>query len=701
MGKELFSETTDPISHLVRNIGRGEIALPELQRPFVWSAAQVRDLFDSLLKGFPIGSLLFWETGADSSARQIGTGSKERSPRFLVVDGQQRLTALYAVLTGEHVVRKDFSRGPIRIAFRPKDETFAVADAATDNDPEFLPDISALWNESEPREVEHKFLTRLAARRPLDQSESSRLGVALSRVQLLSGYQFRIVELNEAVDAEQVAEIFVRINNNGVQLKQADFILTLMSVHWQQGRRDLEAFCDAARQPSLTGASPFNWHIEPEPDQLLRVTTAVALRRAVLKQVYAVLRGRDVETGEHSPSLRQERFERLEATQKQVLDLTNWHEFLQCLERAGFRGGAMISSENAVVFSYVMWLLGRVEYGVPVDRLREVIARWFFMAQLTGRYSGSFETQVEQDFNKLQGVPAGDADMYVAALGRIVDDTLTPDFWRIALPNRLDASSARPPAWLAYTAALNILDADTLLSTTKIRSRLDPAILLRKGVERHHLFPRNHLKKQGVREIQKINQVANMALVDWNINIKISDSPPSEYWPRQLAAAPLGADRLARQRYWHALPEGWETMPYDDFLPARRKLIAEVVRDAFAKLGDADYAPEYPEPTRAVPAQRASENTWVTVADLLTSGLLTPGTRLTPKPSSHRAEAHVNADGNIVLDGVEYETPSPAAQAVIGGGHRGGWGFWIAHLPDEGPVLLDELRARYRALGQQ
>jgi hypothetical protein len=114
----------------------------------------------------------------------------------------------------------------------------------------------------------------------------------------------------------------------------------------------------------------------------------------VLKHIYTLLRGRDLDTGKPSPELRDAQFARLAGAQEHVLDLTNWHEFLLCLERAGFRGKKMISSENAIIFSYAMWLIGRVDYSVPVARLREAIARWFFMAHTTSRYSGSFETQV-------------------------------------------------------------------------------------------------------------------------------------------------------------------------------------------------------------------------------------------------------------------------------------------------------------------
>jgi hypothetical protein len=121
----------------------------------------------------------------------------------------------------------------------------------------------------------------------------------------------------------------------------------------------------------------------------------------VLKQVYTVLRGKDVETGKADPVRRDSQFATLEKAQDAVLNLTNWHEFLQCLERAGFRGSKMISSDTTLLYSYALWLIGRVDHGVPLDLLREVIARWFFMAQTTGRYTGAFESRFEQDTARL------------------------------------------------------------------------------------------------------------------------------------------------------------------------------------------------------------------------------------------------------------------------------------------------------------
>jgi hypothetical protein len=652
-----------------------------------------------MYKGFPVGYLLFWETGVEAGARQIGIEAKQKVPRLLIVDGQQRLTSLYAVITGSKIVKDDYTEGRIRIAFRPDDATFAVADAASDKDPEFIADISTLWVPGQRKNVVRAYLRRLSEKRDLDDAERDRLDEAVDRLHDLRDYPFKAVELASSVEEEQVAEVFVRINSEGVSLSQADFILTLMSVFWEKGRRQLEDFSRGCKVPTLSTASPFNWYIQPSPAQMLRVTVAVAFRRAVLKHVYTLLRGKDVETGRPDPERREAQFGVLQQAHDKVLDLTNWHEFLQCLERAGFRGSKMISSDNALLFSYALWLLGRVDYRVPLGRLREVIARWFFMAHTTGRYTGAFESRFEQDTARLADLKAGDADGYIQVLSKVVEDTLTADYWSITLPNELATSASKSPALLAYIAALNILDADALLSTGKVRARLDPAITAKKGIERHHVFPRAYLRtKLKITDNREINQIANMALVEWADNIAISDDAPGVYWPAQLSEKNLPADMLARQQYWHALPDGWEHMDYAAFLAARRRLMGHVVRDAYVRLNEHGYTPIYPEAGRALVGEKPGvARTWtyhgVRLADLISADLLPAGATLLPTQGGLEVVATVLPDGKIAYGDEIYATPS-AASGAASGGPTNGWTFWAADTP-EGRFTLAALREEF------
>lgn len=591
MAPTLYRDTGYTLMHLIEDIKHGNIALPDIQRPFVWSAAKTRDLFDSMYRGYPVGTLMFWETGAEVGTRQVGGGVGERVAKLLIVDGQQRLTSLFAVLTGSPVLTKNFEERRIRVGFRPSDETFEVTDAAIERDPEFVPDITALWEEGYKSTV-RKFLHRLSESRgvELDDAEQDRLEERVDRVRDLRDFRFQVIELGTAANEEQVADIFVRINSEGIQLNQSDFILTLMSVHWEKGRRELEQFCRAAVDPKVSGASPKNPFIDPSPDQLLRVGVGLGFKRGRLQHVYSLLRGKDLDTGQVSPEQREAQFERLRNAQEDVLDLSSWHEFLKCLTAAGFRSRRMITSENALIFTYALWLIGRCDFGLDFRTLRGVISRWFFMSHTTGRYTTSPETQVEADLTRLSrpGIPNGEA--FCAELDRIVRANFTGDYWDITLPNRLDTSSPRSPALSAYWAALNLLDAELLFSDMRVKELLDPHTTSPRSIERHHLFPRALLASRGVTNTRQVNAIANMAFVDWPDNASIGADDPAAYWPAMTER--MDAEGLKRQVYWHALPVGWEQLEYATFLERRRQLVAKVTRDGFARLWDQKHFPD-------------------------------------------------------------------------------------------------------------
>jgi hypothetical protein len=579
----LYRDTGYSLNHLIEDIKVGRIGLPDIQRPFVWSAAKTRDLFDSMYRGYPIGTLMFWETGAEVGTRQIGMEFASRSPQLLIVDGQQRLTSLFAVLTGRPVLTKSFEQRHIRIAFHPENETFEVTDAAIERDAHFIPDITALWSNGYKTTV-RQFFDRLlqATDDDLPDAFKDALEERIDRVRDLREFRFQVVELGAAADEEQVAEIFVRINSEGVKLNQSDFILTLMSVHWEKGRRQLEDFSRAAVDPAVTGPSPRNPFLDPSPDQMLRVAVAVAFRRARLQYVYNILRGKDLDSGQVSAERRQKQFELLATAQEKALDLTSWHEFLKCLTAAGFRSRKMITSDNALLFSYTLWLIGRHDFGIAPSALRPVIARWFFMAHTTGRYTSSPESQLESDLGRIAGLPADDGPAFAAELDRIVAANFTGDYWDISLPNRLDTSSSRSPALFAYLAALNILDAQVLFSDLRIKDLLDPSGAAPQSLERDRLFRRKHLASLGITGTRQINAIANMAYLDWPPAERNNGDAPRDYLPR--IAQKIDPETLTRQFRWHALPVGWEQLDYRTFLERRRQLIARVVRDAFNTL---------------------------------------------------------------------------------------------------------------------
>lgn len=579
-----FRTTTAELRSLIRDIESGLIGLPDIQRPFVWANHKVRDLFDSMYRGYPVGYLLFWKNGL-AGDRTVGVRDKQRTPDMVIVDGQQRLTSLYAVVKGVPVVDKNWTRRTIQIAFNPVEERFEVADAATRRDKSFIADISVIWTES-MFDVANNYLDGLVATRTIDGETVTRIQRAIQKLHSLEQFYFTVVELAASVPEEAVSEVFVRINSEGTPLKQSDFILTLMSVFREDGRKQLEAFCRSARQPGERPLSPYNHFIQPNPSQLLRVSVGVAFKRARLQYVYSILRGKDLETGSFSAERRTAQFDKLQRAQEQALDVASWHDFMDCLQTAGFRSGKMISSTNNLLFSYILYLIGRNEHGVDRRLLRKTIAQWHFMAAVTGRFTGSPESAMEFDLARLRD--ARHASSFVDILRRICGIELTNDYWKVTLPNDLATSAPRSPSLQAYNAALVLLDAPALYSTVKMSEVLDPDVRLDRRVERHHLFSKRHLETIGVVGTRNTNQIANYAYLDGTDFAQLSAAAPADAVPALKER--FGGEALERMHYFHALPDDWEQMEYSVFLEKRRERIAEIVRagyEALAKGADA------------------------------------------------------------------------------------------------------------------
>lgn len=280
----LFTREFASVQQLVAAVEQGTLGLPDIQRPFVWSSAKVRDLLDSMYQGFPVGYLLSWANPGGSGSRQIGSGEHGTAhSTALIIDGQQRLTSLYAVMTGKAILDEQFQQRRIHIAFHPLQARFEVADAAIRKSPEWIADIASLFGSGRGSyQVVSEYLGTLKSVRDLTDDQRRIIAANLERLLQLSKYEFGILRISAETDEEQVADIFVRVNSKGQNLKQSDFILTLLSVFWEQGREQLESFSQACVQRPGPGSapSPFNHHFHPGPDDLLRVGIALGLRRS-------------------------------------------------------------------------------------------------------------------------------------------------------------------------------------------------------------------------------------------------------------------------------------------------------------------------------------------------------------------------------------------------------------------------------------
>ncbi len=652
----IFSKKEAQLRKIFEDIEYGNLGLPELQRPFVWGNNKVRDLFDSMYRGFPIGYFLFWENNnVFEKHRQIGKGEKQsKIPKSLIIDGQQRLTALYSVFRNKQVYDKEYKFKKIKISFNPLIERFEVANATTEKNKEYIEDISDIFTQSllsfsknyfkqlesyqtevqskkeilikkiiekkkpnstdidfivarfnqiqEPTENQINVITKLKDKihlQDLDEQELIQLlenqsdydqeaiEKRIERLGNLQNYPYQALEISGDVEEEKVAEIFTRINSKGTTLNQADFVLTLISVYWDEGRKEIDSFCKACKiVPAKKSApSPFNYVIEPDAQDIVRVIAGIGFFRGRMKDAYAILKGRDLTSRKFSEILRLEQFEVFKEAQCKVLDNLNWHNFLKIIIGLGFKSNELISSKLAVIFTYTFYLIGKYNYSCEERELQKFISKWFYMANLTSRYSSSPESQLEADLNKIK-LCKTDSDFY-DFIDSSCKGVLTDDFWLITLPNDfLITSSAKSPVGNTFFACLIKNNTLALFSDKKVSDLFDPALKVRKkSLDKHHLFPRKYLKEKLNFDQKARNQAANMTYLEFHDNIKIGGADPDKYFNKIKAKYYSGKENeLYAVMKEHGIPDNFYEMKYNDFLIARRKMMAKIIKRGFEKL---------------------------------------------------------------------------------------------------------------------
>lgn len=658
MSNQIFSETRGPITKLIEYIDNGDLALPELQRPFVWGNNRVRDLFDSMYRGYPIGYFLIWKNTTAEKINHIGIDQKLHSfPSMLLIDGQQRLTALYSIIKNKEIKDKNYLSRRIKIAFNPVTEEFKVSDASTIKNKEFIADISTLFQsdsytftseyleqyQSYTEELNSKLsqiVEKVKIREDLTEQEyilcisrlnqvknppestlrvinelkerkisflddslreyfvetfSQKIGVdkpqigsRISRLKSLIEYPFQALEISQNIGEEVVAEVFTRINSKGVTLNQSDFILTLISVFWEEGRKQIDAFCKNARTApdSSTKASSFNYIMQPDSQDIVRAIIGFGFKRSKMKDAYAILKGRDPDTNKYSDILREKQFEQFKKTLPLVIHNTHWHSFLKIIQSIGYKSSNLIISSGAVINSYIFYLIGKLEHNLDHKELEKLIARWFFMSSITSRYSGSSESIMESDLNKIK--TARNSDEFRNALKNIIESTLTSDFWTISMPNDLlVTSNTISPVASAYFASLIYNGTKALFSSKKVADLYDPSIKTKKAsLDKHHIFPKDFLKENGY-ELTVINQVANLTYLEFIDNIKISNQEPSSYY-NQIKQT-YYADRekeLEKSLAEHAIPLNFYEMGYEEFLQQRRIGMAKLIQRYYDQIGN-------------------------------------------------------------------------------------------------------------------
>ena len=586
--EQIFSNTTLTVNQLIEKIDTGELGLPELQRPFIWKDSKVRDLFDSLMRGYPIGYLMLWECPSLEKKKSIGVDLHSYdSPKEVIIDGQQRLTSLYAVMKGKKVINSKFDEKSIIISYNPLQDKFEVGYQATKKDPEWIYNISDVYTTSSSFKFINSFIKRLSEYREckggvLTEAEQDTISENINAIVNLKNHTLPVFDIKANAEEEDVSEIFVRVNSGGVSLKQNDFILTLLSLYWDEGRKEIEEFSKESTFPTKGKTTSYNQITTVAAQDLIRVVMAYAFDRARLKYGYKLLRGADFDKrGAVDGELRIQRFDTLKDKLPDVLDVHSWHEFLKAIMNAGYLSGDLILSGNAIFYSYAFYLIAKHRFHASYNENMHLTSLWFFYASLVSLYTGSFESTVESHLNSIKDLST--LKEYKDFILSRVNERLTNDYFDITLVGSegLAVSGKGNNAWNAYVAALNIMDAKILFSKSHllVSKLFEPGTDgNRKSLEKHHLFPKAHMKAQGYTDA-KINQMANYAFIDWKDNMDILDDAPSVYYP--IVCKGRSDEEILRMEEENALPHGWENMPYEDFLVERRKLMAAKIKQAF------------------------------------------------------------------------------------------------------------------------
>lgn len=586
--------------HLIETIlawvTSGEIAIPEIQRPFVWDASKVRDLMDSLYQGYPIGYIIAWR----NPNVRLKDGSTSEGKKILI-DGQQRITALTAAILGQYVIDKTYKRIKIKISFNPITEKFEVQNPAILKDKTWLHDISEAIN-GDLFEIADKYFEL----NPDVDKKSVRN--AFSNLINIPKKQIGLIELASDLDIETVTEIFIRINSKGVVLSQADFAMSKISSNTEYGgdelRKLIDYFCHLAIAPE------FHKHIEdndkkfaqtdlynkikwlknekedlydPDYNDLIRVAFTSQFNRGKLSDLVSLLSGRNFETRTFETEIAEKSFEKLKKGVINFTNETNFKKFLMIIKSAGFIDNKLIRSQNALNFAYILYLKLR-DLNVNSVDIEKFVKRWFVYSVLTGRYSGSPESMFDFDIKQISYKSMSEY------LKEKEDAELSDAFWNASLPRSLDTSVASSPYFHIYLASQVKANDKGFLSKDVLVSDL---ILLRGDI--HHLFPKDYLKRNGF-ERNKYNQIANYVYMQQEINIKVGNKAPDTYLSllienftnnKNKFSGIENHEELIKNFEMHCIPRSIinsKFSDYEDFLHERRKLMALKIKDYYFSL---------------------------------------------------------------------------------------------------------------------
>lgn len=611
MQGEKFTTYPLSISAILGLIKANDIAIPEIQRPFVWKSKQVRDLMDSLYKGYPVGYIILWKNpNVKLKDGTISAGKK------VLIDGQQRVTALMTALAGQNIINEDYKTTRIKIAFDPfaaltgddEAEIFAVQTPAHIKSSHWIPDIAEIFSDNFSC---FKFINDYCAINPDMKDES--LDSIISKLKGLVNQSIGIIELSDSLQIDIVTDIFVRINSKGTTLNQGDFVMSKIAADEEHGgntlRKIIDYFSHLSVEPTyydymVTHDLDFcrkenglykeklKWLrndtesiYDPTCDDVIRVAFMHKFQRSKLADLVSLLSGRNFETRDYNVGIIDNTYEEMYKGVLNVISEHNFKQFMIAMRSAGFISHKLINSIMAVDFTYTLYLILRESKEVSVSEIKHYIQKWYVLSVLTGRYTSSPESSFYKDLKSIKekGV--------VATLQAIEDATLSEAFWNVQLVQNLESTSTINPTYQVYLAAQVYFNETSLLS-----NNIGIKELIDLGGDVHHIFPKQYLKEQGL-EKNQYNQNANYVYLDRPVNESIGKLPPYEYFSiakRQCSedvTKPIGSinniDLLERNLAMNCIPNDIFKMDFESysrFLQERRTLMAQKIKDYYYSL---------------------------------------------------------------------------------------------------------------------
>lgn len=607
---EKYSINNEKVNILLGWVQSGIVAIPEIQRPFVWKKSQVRDLIDSLYNGYPVGYIITWQN--PSVRLKDGTSSHGKQ---ILIDGQQRITALRAAIKGLPVINDKYKEEKIAISFNPYTEEFKVQDSSTRRGSEWIADISDVMGEDFSS---RRFIAEYDDKNniEIDGEKKKRFNDAdldlidrnLTSLRQIRNKEIGNIVLSSELPIDIVNDIFIRINQKGTKLSSADFVMSKIAVYERDKgdeygmnlRKFLDYFCNLAVEPmqykeiekndTKFVSTKYYQHIawlknetsdlyDPDYSDILQTVLSLQFDRSNLGDLVLLLSGRDFGQRIDFKEIADDSFAKLEDGIFKYTREYNFKHFIEdILKSSGYSDKSILTAKSVINYIYGIYLRLRDINDISTLTLSK-LRRLFVISLLKSRLTGS-SLAFSEDFKRIK--QPGD-------LIRIVDtlemQELTDIYWTSTLPDEFDKTNTSNQFWNVFVAAQRKLNYHGFLTPQlKVGDMTTPNI--------HHIFPKSYLIAHN-KDKDEYNKIANFVYLRDDINKKLDDDAPRVYFEKIMKFDGVfnnevsDRDTLVQNLKENAVP--LEVIQYDvsnyaDFLEKRRVEMTKLIKDYYYSL---------------------------------------------------------------------------------------------------------------------